>query len=154
MPRLRIHKSGRTENTAVTGNPCELTGKLCNARRQTTISTRSVVLWTECTPSTLRYRAEAPFVPLPPESNANSDSGTVNCEKPQAKQTKSFGNTQTPGSSTFLRLRKWMIISAANSDSLRDPHNRQDISASDNLATQGSWRQPSGGGVCQLRLIR
>ena len=79
------------------------------------------------TSSTLRYRAVAPFVPLPLESNANSDSGTVNCEKPQAKQTKSFGNTKTPGSSTFLRLRKWMTISAANSDSLLDPHNRQDI---------------------------
>jgi DNA-binding NarL/FixJ family response regulator len=37
------------------------------------------------------------------ESNANSVSGAVNHVKPQSKQTKSLGNTQTPGLSRFLR---------------------------------------------------
>jgi len=48
-------------------------------------------------------------------SNANLVSGMVNLEKPHSKQTKSFGNRQTPGLSTLFKPEKWMIISAENS---------------------------------------
>jgi hypothetical protein len=59
-------------------------------------------------------------------AEANSFFGTVKREQPQSKQTKSFGNTQTPGLSRFLRAEKWMTISAV-SCLMPDPHNRQDI---------------------------
>ena len=61
-------------------------------------------------------------------SNANSDSGVVKREKPQFKQTTSFGNTKTQGVPRFLRLLGWTITSAANSTSLSNIHARQDIS--------------------------
>jgi hypothetical protein len=100
------------------------------------------------TSSTFRYRAEAPFAPVPLASNAISDSGTVKCEKPQCKQIKSFGNTQTPGLSRFLRSE--CATSAVNSASLPDPHDRQDISA-----TQGNRLLGAGnGGPGQFTIFR
>src|SRR5271167_1742031 len=50
-------------------------------------------------------------------SNTNSLSGTLNRDDPHSRQTKSLGNTHTPGFSTFWRPRKWMTISAVNSAS-------------------------------------
>jgi hypothetical protein len=73
---------------------------------------------------------EAVFVPVPLSSNANSDSGTVNREKPQSKQTESFGNSQMPGLSKFFRPEEWMSISAENSAILTDLHDIQDITNS------------------------
>src|SRR5277367_74134 len=60
-------------------------------------------------------------------SSFNSVSGTVNCEKPQFKQTTSFGNTKTPGLSTFLKPLGWSFASAANSIPLSNAHAGQDI---------------------------
>jgi len=83
-------------------------------------------------------------VPAPVASNANSDSGTVNCEMPQSRHTKTFGNTQTPGLFRFLEPEneKWMTISAVNSASVLDPHNRQGISATRGKpATQGGRKR-------------
>ena len=51
---------------------------------------------------------------------------TVNCEKPQPMQTKSFGNSITPELSRFLIPPRWTIISAENSTWLPNLHNRQD----------------------------
>src|ERR1700745_2847923 len=39
---------------------------------------------------------------LAPTSGTKLGAGTLDCEKPQSKQTKSFGNSQTPGLSRFL----------------------------------------------------
>jgi len=65
----------------------------------------------------------------------------VNREKPQFKQTKTLGNTQTPGLSMFLKPQKWIIISVGNSDSLLDAHNKQDMNVhsfrSKGLASDG-----------------
>jgi hypothetical protein len=41
-------------------------------------------------------------------------SGVVNREKPQSRETKSLGNTQTGGLSRFLRPGKWTRISVPN----------------------------------------
>jgi hypothetical protein len=48
-------------------------------------------------------------------SDASSALGTVNCEKPQSKQTKSFGNSMTPELSRFMIPPRWTSISAENS---------------------------------------
>jgi hypothetical protein len=48
-------------------------------------------------------------------SSAKSVPDVVNPEKPQSKQTKTFGKAKTPGLSMFLRPRKWIIISVMNS---------------------------------------
>lgn len=61
-------------------------------------------------------------------SSANSFSSTVNRERPQSKQIKRSGNTQTPGRSRFSMPEKWMIISPVNCFWLLDPHNGHDIS--------------------------
>ena len=60
-------------------------------------------------------------------SNASSDLGTVNCEKPQSKQTKAFWNINTLGLSRFLRPLRWTIISKENSTCLTEAHIAQDI---------------------------
>jgi hypothetical protein len=64
-------------------------------------------------------------VGVPLASSANLLSATVNCETPQPKHTRTFGNIRTAGLLIFLRPRKWMFISAVNSCSLPDPHIRQ-----------------------------
>jgi hypothetical protein len=64
---------------------------------------------------TLRRRVETSVLILSPSSRAKSAFGVVNREKPQFKQTKTFGKTKTPGLSTLLRPLKWIIISAVNS---------------------------------------
>jgi hypothetical protein len=43
---------------------------------------------------------------IPAASDTSSVSGTLNRAKPQSKQTKSFGNSQTPGLSIFLSPEK------------------------------------------------
>ena len=60
-------------------------------------------------------------------SDANSAFETVNREKPQATQTKSFGNSMTPELSKFLIPSGWTIISAENSIWLSELHLGQDI---------------------------
>jgi hypothetical protein len=47
-------------------------------------------------------------------SRRNSFCGIVSSVKPQSMQTKSLGNTQTTGLSTFSSPRTWTLISAAN----------------------------------------
>jgi hypothetical protein len=54
----------------------------------------------------------------------------LNRTMPQSKQVTSFGNTQTPGLSTFARPLTWMTISEANSFSLVERHNKQGMSPS------------------------
>jgi len=44
----------------------------------------------------------------------------VKREEAQSKQTKTFGNTRTPGLSMFLTPLKWIIISVVNSAWLLD----------------------------------
>ena len=39
----------------------------------------------------------------------------MNEEEPQSRQTRSLGNTRTPGLSAFLRPGKWMFTSAGYS---------------------------------------
>jgi len=48
-------------------------------------------------------------------SSAKSVPGMVKREEPQSKQTKTFGNTRTPGLSMFLTPLTWIIISVVNS---------------------------------------
>jgi len=47
------------------------------------------------------FRIEVSQVIIPLTSRANSVSGVMNREKPQSKQTKTFGNTRTPGMARF-----------------------------------------------------
>jgi len=75
-------------------------------------------------------RVEVPLVRIPLASIANSVSGVVNREEPQTRQTKTFGKNKTPGLSIFLKPRKWMFISAANSQWFSELHNRHDTVAS------------------------
>jgi len=65
----------------------------------------------------------------PLASNANSSSGTLNREEPQSKQTKTFGNSQTPGLSRFLSPMKWSIISAEKLPWFSEAHAGQDINS-------------------------
>src|SRR6266403_1640610 len=53
-------------------------------------------------------------------TDSNSVSGTVNREKPQSKQTTSFGNNKTPGLSKCLSPGKCTSMSAVNSACLTD----------------------------------
>jgi len=47
------------------------------------------------------FRIKVSLVIVPLTSRANSVSGVMNREKPQSKQTKTFGNTRTPGLARF-----------------------------------------------------
>ena len=51
----------------------------------------------------------------------------MNEEDPQSKQTRSLGNTKTPGLAAFLRPGKWMCTSAPNSVWLLEWQNLHDI---------------------------
>jgi hypothetical protein len=71
-------------------------------------------------------------------SRPNSPCVRENCETPQSKQTKTFGNTNAPGLSRFLSPAKWIIISETNCVWFSDPrstsHDRPQI------PTSLSWR--------------
>jgi hypothetical protein len=53
----------------------------------------------------------------------------MNSVKPQSKQTRSFGNTNTAGLSIFFSPRKMDLISALNFVWFSDPHDLQVIPA-------------------------
>jgi hypothetical protein len=93
--------------------------------------------------SPLPCRVEASLAEAPPASSANSVFGVVNHEKPQSKQTKSFGNAHTPGLSRSLKFGKWMIISAENSARLPVAHDKQDITNPQELTEK--CKQPKNG---------
>jgi hypothetical protein len=57
----------------------------------------------------------------------NSFFGVVNREKPQSKQIKTFGNTNTLGLSRLWRPLEWTFTSALNSLWRPDPHDAQSI---------------------------
>lgn len=62
---------------------------------------------------------------FPAFSFCNSASGMVNSEKPQSKQTETFGNNKTLGLLMFLLPEKWIIISAVNSAAILQQRSAQ-----------------------------
>src|ERR1700736_6477727 len=58
---------------------------------------------------------------VPSTSSCNSVSGISISEKPQFRQTRSCGNTQTEGLLKFFSPGKWMLISAGKADRFSDP---------------------------------
>jgi hypothetical protein len=60
-------------------------------------------------------------------SRATSPVGVMNEEEPQSRQTRSFGNTRTPGLFAFLRPGKWMFTSAGNTLWLLEAQNVHDM---------------------------
>jgi hypothetical protein len=65
-----------------------------------------------------------------PASRANSGAGVMNEEEPQSRQTRSFGNTKTPGLSAFLRPGKWMFTWAGSSSWLLEAQDLHDMAIS------------------------
>jgi len=64
--------------------------------------------------TTFLSKTTAPTTASPLASTLNSLSGTVNSVKPHSKQTRSFGNDHTMGSSRRLSPGKWIATSPLN----------------------------------------
>jgi hypothetical protein len=68
----------------------------------------------------------------------NSEAGVANEEEPQSRQTRSFGNTKTPGRFAFLRPGKTIFTSAGNSAWLLDSQNVHDMAMPPNDYSQST----------------
>ena len=71
---------------------------------------------------TLSVADAKPFLRRP-----NSPSGRVNRERPQSKQTRTFGNANTTGLAMCFIPEKWITISVGNSISFTDLHDSHGI---------------------------